>query len=202
MMIEILFLGPDTTCTQEMHPSISTDRKYSVVEENAIYYAAGYVLRKVMKKYREKHDDMGDALVTTLHGMIGESASSIECSASYLDYVKVWIKQNDRGGLIHVSNDTLRFFCATEKITYELIKNGSTKENFISQVLGDQSVCFYWNIISYELKESWSKQLFQDVVTQWFIIRGFSYTSKLLETYKTGCRKNIKGSKGLRKELH
>ena len=83
MVIEILFLGPDTTCTLAMHPSNSTDRIYSVVEENAIYYAAGYVLRKVLKKYHKKHDDMGDAFVTTLHGMIGESASSIECSASF-----------------------------------------------------------------------------------------------------------------------
>ena len=63
MVIEILFLGPDTTCTLAMHPSNSTDRIYSVVEENAIYYAAGYVLRKVLKKYHEKHDDMGDALI-------------------------------------------------------------------------------------------------------------------------------------------
>ena len=168
----------------------------SVVEENAIYYAAGYVVRKVMKKYHEADNDMGAALVSTLHGMIGENASSIECTASYSDYVKMWTKKNDRGGLIHVSNDTFRFFCGIEKVTFELIKNGSTKENVIGQVMGNESVIFSWEIITHELKESWSNQLLREIVTQWFIIRGFSYSSMLLEKYKTGCKKNIKGSKG------
>ena len=101
MIIEILFLGPHTELS--MYPGsaqVSSDRKLSVVEENAIYYAAGYVVRKVMKKYRETDNDMGAALVSTLHGMIDENASSIECTTSYSDYVEMWTKKNDRGGLI------------------------------------------------------------------------------------------------------
>ena len=35
-------------------------REYSVIEENAIYYAAGYVVRKILHKYR-KDDDKGAA---------------------------------------------------------------------------------------------------------------------------------------------
>ena len=80
-------------------------RKYSVVEENTIYYAAGYVVRMVLQKYRRANDDKGAAQVSTLVRMIGENAHSIEATDTYLDYVKMWTVEVDRGGLIHVSND-------------------------------------------------------------------------------------------------
>ena len=51
MIIEVLFLGPDPK--QPVQPSSpSIDWEYTAVEEHAIYYTAGYVLRKSMKKYR------------------------------------------------------------------------------------------------------------------------------------------------------
>ena len=83
-----------------------------------------------------------------------------------------------------------------------MIKSGSTKDNAIGQVTSDQTVGFFWDLIVYELRESWSNQLLQDVVTLWFTIHGFSVSSKLLEKYKACSKKNIKGSKGLRKKLH
>ena len=61
MIVEGLFISqgkppPD----HEMTHTVQT-RKYSVVEENAIYYAAGYVVRKVLQKYRRANDDKGAA---------------------------------------------------------------------------------------------------------------------------------------------
>ena len=52
------------------------------------------------------------------------------------------------------------------------------------------------------LKSHWSSQLLSEISTLWFTIRGFSVASKLLEDYKRGMKKNVKGTKGLRKELH
>ena len=49
MTIEVLFLGPDPKLPVQPS-SLSIDQEYTV-EENAIYYTAGYVLRKLMKKY-------------------------------------------------------------------------------------------------------------------------------------------------------
>ena len=67
-------------------------REFSVVEENAIYHAAGYVIRKLIKKFRRsggKNAYMHNAIL--LH-MIGEGAvGDVPDSAdSFLDYVKVW----------------------------------------------------------------------------------------------------------------
>ena len=85
------------------------------MEENAIYYAAGYVIRKVLKKYRYADDDKGAALAGTLNGMMGENAHrNVDATETYLDYVKTWTVENDRGKLIHVTNDAYRFFHALE----------------------------------------------------------------------------------------
>ena len=73
MMIEILFLGPDTTCAQA-----TPIHQFQLTANIQLSRRMRFTMQKVMKKYRKKHDDMMDAQVTTLHGMIGKSASSIE----------------------------------------------------------------------------------------------------------------------------
>lgn len=190
-----------TSTLTEAPQSVQT-REYSIIEENAMYYAAGYVVRKILQNYRLANDDKGAALTSTLVRMIGENTHSIEATATYLDYVKTWTVQVDRGGLIHVSSDAFRFFCAVEEVTYEMLKKGSTKEEVISQLMSHKTVNFYWDIISDGLNDNWSAQLVRDIFTLWFTIRGYSIASKLLEEYKRGLKKNIKGTKGIRKELN
>ena len=83
-----------------------------------------------------------------------------------------------------------------------MLKKGSTKEEVIGQVMGDEAVDFYWDIIADGLNENWSAQLFHDIATFWFTTCGFSVASKLVEKYKSGLKKNVKGTKGIRIELH
>ena len=192
----------DCEMTSISHTHSVQTRKYSVVEENAIYYAGGYVVRKILQKYRRANDDKGAAQASTLVKMIGENADSIEATDTYLDYVKTWTVEVDRGGLIHISNDAFRFFCAVEEVTYDMLKKGCTKEEVIGKVMGHQTVDFYWDMITDGLNEDWSAQLLRDIATLWFTLRGYSVASKLLEEYKQNVKKNVKGTKGLRKELH
>ena len=98
-------------------------QEFSVVEENAIYHAAGYIIRKLIKKFRRsggKNAYMYNAIL--LH-MIGEGAvGDVPDSAdSFLDYVKVWTNNVDRGGLSHASNDAYRFFVNLENAFYQLV---------------------------------------------------------------------------------
>ena len=103
-----------------------------------------------------------------------------------LDYVKTWTVKTDRGGLVHVSNDCFRFFCAVEEVMYEKLEKGSSRAEFITELMDHQTVCFYWDITDGGLEENWSNYLLHDITTLWFTIRGF--TVALLE----GCWKSIK----------
>ena len=107
-----------------------------------------------MSKYHRGNDEK-EALASALTSMIGDT-SSLEATSSYLDYVKAWTKQVDHGGLIHMSDDTYRLFCSIEKITYRLLNSGTRKENFVSSIMGDKTVSFYWYLLVGELKEEWS----------------------------------------------
>ena len=49
MIVEVMFMHRPTSTEV---PKISVQREPTVVEENAIYYATGYVVRKEIKKYR------------------------------------------------------------------------------------------------------------------------------------------------------
>ena len=187
--------------TQSVSPCVEP-REYSVIEKNAIYYAAGYVVRWTLKKFKTADDDRGAAITSALLSMIGEDAESVEATATYLNYIKTWTLKSDRGGLIHVSNDCFRFFCAVEDITYEKLEKGSSRAEFITELMDHQTVQFYWDVIAGGLEEDWSSYLLHEIATLWFTIRGFTVPGRLLEEYKTGLKKNIKGSKGLRKELH
>ena len=70
------------------------------------------------------------------------------------------------------------------------------------KLLVNQTVEFFWDIINDGLNEDWSAQLLCDITTLWFTLRGYSVASKLLEEYKHGLKKNLKGTKGLKKELY
>jgi len=113
MIEEAIFMQGSTSATV---PKNSAKRQFTVVEENAIYYAAGYIVRKELKKYRKADSDKGTALASTLIGMIEQNAHSdmLDATETYLDYVKTWTVEVDRGKLIHVTNDAYRFFCALE----------------------------------------------------------------------------------------
>lgn len=202
MIVERLFIGNLPIMLQpQVEGSI---REFSAIEENAIFYATGYVVRKLLKKYRAAGDDeqRSSVFVEALLNMVGEDSSDMECNETYLDYVKVWSINADRGGLIHASNDAYLCFKLIETATYNVMKDGKSKEDVVSTVLTDKNVLYIWKLAVDISDETISKELLLEIITLWFTIRGFSISSRLFEQYKQINQKTIKGTKGLRKEIH
>ena len=69
-------------------------------------------------------------------------------------------------------------------------------------MVADENILFHWDLIMHDFDTSVSNTVLQDIFTLWFTVRGFSITSKLLEEYKKTTKSTVKGTKGLRKELH
>ena len=200
MIVERLFIEKSAAAQVQVEQA----RDFSPVEENAIYYAAGYVIQKLLQKHMQKSDDKSMAFVGILLTMVEKDivGDMSKDTSTYLNYVKTWTCINDRGGLRHVSNDTYRLFMAIETRLYQLIKEGELKEKAIIEILMDPNVKFLWEIAANLPDEKQSMELLRAVVELWFVIRGFSITSQLLEHYKKATKSTIKGKKGLRKELH
>ena len=162
---------------------------------------AGYVIRKLIYKHQNGRDTKSKVTVAALWEMLGEDCSSINALCSFNEYVKAWTKNNDRGGLKHVSLDTFNCLTAIELVTHRLISDGRNKADVISQTFCDPNVVFHWDLISDIPEESHSLELLREVIELWFTIRGFSVANKLFEDYKRASKINVKGKKGLRKTL-
>ena len=96
--------------------SLEDSRNLSEVEENAIYYVAGYLIRKLIYKHQnlKRSDSKSKVTVVALWGILGEDYNSVNAQCSFNDYIRTWTTTNDRGGLKHVSLDTFNCFKAIE----------------------------------------------------------------------------------------
>lgn len=199
MIVERLMnISSDNPAAQE-----ESLREFSVIEENAIYYAAGFVIRKLLKKYMQYANDKAMAFVGTLLVLIGEDVGeNVSDTSTYLEYIKIWTNNTDRGGLRHVTDDTYRCFLVIESIVYNILKRGGLKEEVFSEVVSSENVRFHWEVATTEEINDYTLELLHEVVNLWFTVRGFSIASRLLEEYKKATKTTIKGKKGLRKELH
>ena len=123
-------------------------RQLTVIEENAIYYAAGYVIHKLLKKHRRGSSSRSPVIISALLNMVGHDmvGDVPQFTDTYLDYVKTWTNVNDRGGLQHISDDTYRFFVAMEMITYKLLEVGESKEKVMCEVTRNENVVFLWEL--------------------------------------------------------
>ena len=108
-----------------------------------------------------------------------------------MDYVKAWVRTNDRGGLMHVSLDTFRCFKAIETVIYKFLKSGATKEEVTTQAFISENVRLHWMLICDLPNEVESLELLQNVIEIWFTVRGFS----LLESYLKTTKRQQKGNK-------
>ena len=52
--------------------AVESLRKFSIMEENAIYYAAGYVMCKLLKKYMKMSNESATMLSGALLYMVGQ----------------------------------------------------------------------------------------------------------------------------------
>ena len=72
-------------------------RAFNSVEENAIYYAARYVIRKLLWKHDNLRGEDSKQLAAMLWGMLGDDCCGIDATASYYDYVKS-VDEKSRSG--------------------------------------------------------------------------------------------------------
>ena len=96
----------------------SSPRKLTSVEENAIRYAAGFVIRKLLKKYCKKKTLKEVETCQVLNEMASKAVHTSESCANQ-HQSKTWISLADRGGLYHVSNTDFDLFVVIEMKTNE-----------------------------------------------------------------------------------
>ena len=177
-------------------PSTSTSppspRILTYVEENAVRYTAGYVIRKLEKKYSRSSSEVGTQCCTALR----EMGAKLSRNRSESDHrSSEWTQRTDRGSLYHVRDSVFNLFVAIELLVdKELSAIFNTKGKGLEKVkkeklswaCRDDDVQSLWYIIISPTtieEESVSQQLLQEIVYLWVTTRGHSKVSKIKEDY-------------------
>ena len=178
----------------------------SMEEHNAVRYVAGYVVRKMKKKYSNK----GSVSICQCLLQMEEGNSLPEESVDYnfMSYTRAWVQIIDRGGLFKVSDRVYCFFLELELSLYphlrkqlEINQSNSSKEELLHTVESDEDVQFAWSFLTVDLTEPESSILLKDVIQLWTTIRGYSIAAQFMEDYKQATRRSTKAKTSLRKEL-
>ena len=179
-------------------------------EMNALRYASGYIVMKILKKYEKEHVRKKLGIKAEQFEMCLGNMAVAGDETDYTECTSEWFRRVDRGGLFPVNDETLTFFAAIEKVTrqhlpyqYTTETQKNVKESVIKKISEDCDVQFYWTLISQDIDdEEHAIELLIDIADMWITIRGFSLASTWLEEYKHSKKTKVSKSKGLRKELY
>ena len=121
----------------------------TVVEANALRYAAGYVCHHLCKKITQAHHPLKDDLVSCLTSLV-----KIHTESEKNGTAEEWTNALDRGGLVHIQETTFALFSSMEDEIRDGLKQLVTEPNtikmaeFIKKIERNDDVQFYWCIIS------------------------------------------------------
>lgn len=195
----ILVLGTPENHTAKQKPGI---RILTKIEENAIRYTGGFVIRKVISSFKKKHLCIEQLLGLLLDDELLEEGESLP-----EDYSKVWIEKVDSGRLHHISRTCFELFCEKIEITsYQLLKDlfaGHSKEtaNNIERItMEDPDVTRIWAFCSLDMETSEAQEALKLIIHFWVMARGSSLRMQYMNEYKSKTNKKTK-QKSLRKEM-
>lgn len=189
-----------STTTASVTPDTSTNEGY------ALRYAAGYVVRQVLKKIRAKNIPHKEDLIKCCQRLV-----KTHCSDDTENTAEEWTDLVDRGGLYHIKETTFQLFVALEDKVWKYLGQLSSphaatvRDRFISSLNDSEDIQFYWCIAAAEfdvVDTDVHDHLLRMIKELFVTMRGFSYTSEWMEHYKQAHKKCTQRSKSLRKRLY
>ena len=182
----------------------------SVDEESALHYVEGYMIRSLQKKIERQKPKLMEEIIFALHSFLEDreqcDQSDITDESDDLD----WVKVLDRGGLFHCCMEFINFLCAMEVVVKGKMIRGNEaamkagfNEKLALEVHQNEDVLFWWSNLCdvTNVDNECSKALVHYVVDHYVVIRGFAFAARWMEVFKQGSKKNIRGTKSLRKKL-
>lgn len=186
--------------------------EFSKDELNILRYACGYVVLKVLKKYKQQLQSKAGRK----EGITGKMQCEV-CLSNMIgcdeddpitQYTSEWFDKTNRGGLFSVNGATFTFFVVVEKVTRKHLsqycsqKYENTKDFIVKAITEDCDVQFHWTLISHMIDEEEDAIIvLEGLASMWVTIRGFSLASTWLEEYKRSKKITVSKTKALRNTL-
>ena len=206
-LVDKSYLSLLTSIEKTLAKPATASRSLTLVEMNAVRYAAGFIVRKLLKKC---NDDGRTKYVECLQGMIHNEdepqlANGVEAD-NFEDYTSVWLRQTDRGSLCHVNDVTFWLFSEVEILIFDKLQRCMREEHSVASIVAftteDDDIQYIWSSIeSDKLPAEESKKLLDLLIEEWVRLQGHSLCSEMMEAFKQSSAEKEKGKRSLCKEL-
>ena len=136
-------------------------RILTAIEENAVRFAAGFVIKKLLEKCCKD-----SAKIMCLKGLL-KSSNDEEV---YDSQSEIWLNKIDRGYLKHINDIGYEFFIELEISTYDALTGTDSKEleALHDIVCKDEDVVRIWSMCVEGIGDTSTQQsLLQDIVKEW-----------------------------------
>ena len=193
-LIKFIYPLPDENASGAviLQPELTSD------EENALRYAAGYVINSLEVKFKKHH-----------HSEMQYGLTDMTKSDGIIDSSENWLDSVDRGGLTHVNHTAFRMFHAMEmelRQHFTVSKIHDMDDHFKTKVttsiLADVDVNYYMACATEDLDEPARNELLSEIVNLYVTVRGFSFAKSWLEMFKQEHKRKLQKSKSLRSKLN
>ena len=162
----------------------------SVVESNAVRYAAGFILRKLEQKFAKQKTKEAIQCTAALREMAAKV--KIRKPATKQQPSTKWINLVDRGGLYHIQDTVYDFFITIEyfvddKLSEILKQKGRgiecVRKDQLAWVVDEDEVQSLWSQVGSSIVEDETarQHLLLEIVYLWITTRGHSKTQKTNE---------------------
>ena len=195
----------------------SAVRTLSEIEENAVRYTAGYVIRKLEQNYSKKKEKSKAAAECTLvlqemGRKMPRHPATEEIEQREQQSSNKWTSLVNRGGLYFIQDEVFDLFVTIEllvdcKLSQIFNESGKgieqVKKENLFWVCQDDDVQCVWSHISPNTieEETVREDLLREIIYMWVTTRGYSKAHRIKENYKLQQKKGLKGTRSLRKEL-
>ena len=180
-------------------------------EENALWYVAGYVIRKVMKSLRSGASQEVIQIATLLSFIEDGEELDDDISDDQGDETlsTAWFDAINRGGLFKCTNDFYKFMRVLElQVKCHLHEAGNEPHCHIGRVdqvsdtiSKEPRVSDAWITLLDEATDTHTT-LLKAIVCIYFKVRMYGYTNKKMEQFKQSTHTQLQKSKSLRSRLN
>lgn len=188
-------------------------RILSDVDKNAIRYAAGFVVRKLRRKFNKTTNSYSSCILNCLNHIICDPTDldhpereDVEVE-DFEAYTKIWLQKTNRGGLLNITSDSFALFWDIEMVVYDkLLESFAGEKQSVAELTASTvkvyNIQFIWSVVSNmeeDDDEVQAQHLLSCIVEEWIVLRGHSLCNHYMEQYKRAVEETKK--KSLRKEL-
>ena len=114
------------------------------------------------------------------------------------DGTEDWLNASDRGGLVHIDDNTYLLFREIEMVVRRHFNRGTAhtldcngKESLLNAIVQEEHVQFQWCMMTTTIHDATASTLLRMLCEHYVTIRGYSFAGSCVELYRKSSKRAL-----------